>query len=64
MHSSKFHGSKFDEDLGEFLDKAYRIVAIMGVPTKEKVELVAYQLKGLPKVWYNQWVDERGIEVG
>ena len=29
----------------EFIEKVHRIVALMGVPSHEQVELVAYQLK-------------------
>lgn len=34
------------------------------MPPNEKTDLMAYQLKGITKVWYAQWVDERGEEVG
>lgn len=35
----------------------------MGVSSKEKAELVAYQLKWVMKIWYEQWVEERGLGV-
>lgn len=47
----------------KLIDKAYRIVSIMGVPSKEKVELVAYQLKCMDKVLYDLCIEERGEEV-
>lgn len=50
MNPLKYHGSKVDEDPMEFIDEAYWIVAIMGVPPNEKVELVAYQIKVIAKV--------------
>lgn len=50
MNPPKYHGSKVDEDPMEFIDKAYRIMVIVGVPLKEKAELVAYKLKGVEKV--------------
>jgi len=37
---------------------------IMGVTSVEKVELAAYQLKGVAQVWYNQWKAERPEDVG
>lgn len=43
----------------EFIDEAYRIITVMGVPQEEKVELGAYQLKGMAKVWFDQWEDAR-----
>lgn len=35
MNPLEYHGSKVDEDPIEFLNEAYRIVASMGVPSKE-----------------------------
>ena len=48
----------------DFIEECYRIVAIMGVPPNEKAELVAYQLKGVARVWFDQWVDNRGADAG
>ena len=48
----------------KFIKECYRIVAIMGVPPHEKAELVAYQLKGVAIVWFDQWVNNRGDDVG
>ncbi|WMV46728.1 hypothetical protein MTR67_040113 [Solanum verrucosum] len=56
-----FHGSKVDEDPHEFIDDAYKIIEIMGVSMVEKVELATYQLKGVAKVWFNQWKEKRVI---
>lgn len=64
MNPPKYHVSKVDEDLVEFLDKAYCIMIVMGVPPNKKVELVAYGLKGITKVWYDQRVDKRGKKEG
>src|SRR5688572_23777889 len=36
----------------------------MGVPPNEKAQLVAYQLKGVARVWFDQWVDNRGANAG
>ncbi|XP_055824674.1 uncharacterized protein LOC129893202 [Solanum dulcamara] len=45
MNPLEFNGSKLDEDPMEFIDEVYQIMAIMGVPPKEKAEIVVYQLK-------------------
>lgn len=50
MNLPEYHGSKVNKDPVKFINKAYHIVAIIGVPLNEKAELVAYQLKGMPKV--------------
>lgn len=54
MSPPEFHGPKMEEELVEFIDEAYRIVAIMGIPSEEKAELVAYQLHGVANIWYKQ----------
>ena len=33
----------------------------MGVSSKEKVEVAAYQPKDIAQVWYGQWKDERQV---
>ncbi|XP_049364235.1 uncharacterized protein LOC125828989 [Solanum verrucosum] len=47
MNPLEFYGSKLEEDPQEFIDKAYKVLAIMGVNPVEKAELAAYQLKGV-----------------
>lgn len=63
MNPPKYHGSKVEENPVEFNDEIYRIVVVTRVPSEEKVELVAYQLKGVAKVWYDQWIEKRGEKV-
>src|SRR5688572_2564249 len=36
----------------------------MGVSASEKVELAAYQLKGLAQIWLNQWKTSRVLDDG
>ncbi|KAH0652607.1 hypothetical protein KY289_030285 [Solanum tuberosum] len=43
---------------------ASRVLVIMGVNPGEKAELVAYQLKGVFQVWYNQWKEARLVGAG
>lgn len=62
MNPPKYHGSKVDEDPTEFIDEAYRTMAITRGPSEEKTELMTYQLKDM--VWYDQWVEERGQRAG
>lgn len=49
---SEFQGSKMENDPVDSIDEAYHIITIVGVPSKEKAKLVAYQLKGLSKISY------------
>ncbi|MDV3186358.1 MAG: retrotransposon gag domain-containing protein [Candidatus Phytoplasma australasiaticum] len=60
MNPLKFHGSKVDENPQEFIDEVYKVLSIIGVNSKEKMELVAYQLNGVAQVWFTQWKMERG----
>ncbi|WMV29515.1 hypothetical protein MTR67_022900 [Solanum verrucosum] len=53
MNLPEFHGSKVYEDPQEFIDDIYKIVGIIGLSTVE-IELVAYQLKGVARVWFEQ----------
>ena len=63
MNPPEFEGSKVVEDPIQFIEECYRIVAIMGVPPNKKAKLVAYQLKGVARVWLDQWVDNRGAGI-
>lgn len=50
MNSSKLYGSKVEEDPNEFIDKAYKVLEIMGVSFIEKGELDSYQLKQVSQI--------------
>lgn len=58
MNQFKLHGSKVDENPLEFIDEVFRVVSIRKVSPNEKVELAAYELKGVARIWYDQWKDE------
>jgi len=36
----------------------------MGVTLVESIELVAYQLKAVDKIWYKQWKEDRVVDGG
>ncbi|WMV25054.1 hypothetical protein MTR67_018439 [Solanum verrucosum] len=59
MNPRTFYGSKVEEDPQEFVNEVYKVLAIMGVTPVEKVELDAYQLKGIAQVWHDQWKEAR-----
>ena len=61
MNLPRYYGSKANEDPQEFIEEIFKIIDIMGVATNKKDELVAYQLKGLAQIWYNQWKASRII---
>src|SRR5688572_7462349 len=52
MNPPEYHGSKVDEDPQAFIDAIARVVTIMGVTSKEKAELAAYQFKGVAQIWF------------
>lgn len=57
MNPPEFHGSKVYA-LMDLINEAHRIITMIWVPSEEKAKLVAYQLNGVVKIWYEQWVDE------
>lgn len=60
----QFYGSKIEEDPSDFIDEFYKVLAIIGVTLEDKAQLVAYQLKGVAQVWYNQWKQGRTVGEG
>ena len=59
MNPPTFYGSKVEEDPQEFIDEIDKILYAMGLSISEKAELATYQLKGVAKIWYVQWRDNR-----
>ncbi|WMV38030.1 hypothetical protein MTR67_031415 [Solanum verrucosum] len=53
-----------EEDPQEFIDEMYNVLMIMGVTPVENEELLAYQLKDVAQAWFNQWKEERVVDVG
>lgn len=52
------------EDPEEFVEEVYKIIDAIRVTLVEKMELYAYQLKGLYQVLYPQWKRNRLVGVG
>ena len=44
MNPLEFTGSKVEEDPNGFIDEVYKTFAIIGLTSREKAELAAYQL--------------------
>lgn len=53
MCTPEFYDSKVNKDPQNFINKVYRIMVIMSIPLEEKVELVACQLEGVARMWYD-----------
>lgn len=49
MKPPEFHGSKMDVDPQEFIDEAYKIMAIMGVSQIRMLSLCPINLRASPK---------------
>ncbi|TMX03198.1 hypothetical protein EJD97_017733 [Solanum chilense] len=64
MHPPIFLGSTVGQDPQEFLDGVYKVMSAMGVTSREKAELVSYQLWEVYQVWYAQWKDNSPVESG
>ena len=54
MNPPEFSGSKVEEDPNGFIDEVYKSLVIMGLTSREKAELVAYQLKDVVQILYEQ----------
>lgn len=44
INPPEFYHSKMNDDPEEFIDEVYNVLVVMGVSSKEKAELVGYQL--------------------
>ncbi|XP_049391580.1 uncharacterized protein LOC125856017 [Solanum stenotomum] len=64
MNPPVFLGSRVGENPQEFLDEVYKIVNAIVVSSREKAELVSYQLKKVVQVWLTQWKNNRPFEAG
>ena len=64
MNPPTFFGSKVEEDPQGFIDEVFKVLEAMSVSSQEKVELAAYQLKGVAQVWYEQLKEGRPIREG
>jgi len=56
--------TKVEEYPQEFIDEVYKVLAIVGVTSVEKVELASYHLKWVAQIWFNQWKEARPVEAG
>ncbi|XP_049358595.1 uncharacterized protein LOC125823240 [Solanum verrucosum] len=64
MNPPEFYGSKVEEDPNGFIEEVYKILAIIGVTSRDKAELAAYQLKDVAQMRYEQWKDVGPVEAG
>ena len=54
MNPPSFSGSSISENPENFIEELKRVFHVMHVVDAERVELVAYQLKGIARVWFDQ----------
>ena len=59
MNPPSFIGSSVTNDLENFVEVLQKIIDILHVVDAERVELAAYQLKGISRVWFDQWKRNR-----
>ena len=50
MNTSEFSNSKVEEDPNRFINKVYKILAIMALTSKEKAELAVYILRDVAQI--------------
>ena len=59
MNPLSFIGSNTNEDPENFIEEFKKIFEVMNVVDVERVELAAYELKGVYRTWFDQWKDRR-----
>ncbi|WMV30455.1 hypothetical protein MTR67_023840 [Solanum verrucosum] len=59
MNPPDFTGSSVTEDSKNFMEDLQKVFEVMHVTDVERVELAAYQLKGVARIWYDQWKKSR-----
>uniref|UniRef100_M1DFE4 Retrotransposon gag protein n=1 Tax=Solanum tuberosum TaxID=4113 RepID=M1DFE4_SOLTU len=59
MNPPSFTGSSVTEDPENFIEELKRVFDVMHVAESERVELPAYQLKGVARIWFDQWKQNR-----
>lgn len=57
MNALEFYGSKVEEDANGLIDGFQKVLEITRVSSFENVKVVAYQLKDVSQIWYDQWKD-------
>ncbi|XP_049344680.1 uncharacterized protein LOC125809052 [Solanum verrucosum] len=55
MNSPNFTGSSVTEDPENFVEELQKVFEIIHIADVERVELDAYQLKGVARIWFDQW---------
>ncbi|WMV28602.1 hypothetical protein MTR67_021987 [Solanum verrucosum] len=59
MNPPSFTGSSVTENSENFIEELKRVFDVMQVAESERVELDAYQLKGVARIWFDQWKKNR-----
>nr|AAT39945.1 Putative polyprotein, identical [Solanum demissum] len=59
MNPPSFTGSSVTEDPENFIEELKSVFDVMHVAKSERVELAAYQLKGVARIWFDQWKKNR-----
>ncbi|WMV18850.1 hypothetical protein MTR67_012235 [Solanum verrucosum] len=59
MNPLDFTRSSVTEDPKNFVEELEKVFEVMHVADAEQVELVAYQLNGVTRIWYDQWKKSR-----
>ncbi|WMV51157.1 hypothetical protein MTR67_044542 [Solanum verrucosum] len=62
MNPLVFMGSKVEGDPHNFIDNMWKILKVMHVIETEGFKLVAYQLKNVENILYEQWEESRDEE--
>lgn len=59
MNPPSLIGSSVTEDSENFIEELNRIFDVMHVIEAKRVELAAYKMKGVSRIWLDRWKDNR-----
>ncbi|WMV37193.1 hypothetical protein MTR67_030578, partial [Solanum verrucosum] len=63
MNPPSFTGSSVTADPKNFIEELKRVFDVMHIVDAERVELPAYQMKGVTRIWFDQWKKNRVEDV-
>ncbi|WMV42358.1 hypothetical protein MTR67_035743 [Solanum verrucosum] len=59
MNPPSFTCSSVTENLENFVEKLQKVFEIMHIVDTERVELAAYQMNDVARIWFDQWKKNR-----
>ena len=62
MNPPRFTGSSVTKDPENFIQELKSLFDVMHIVNAYRVEMVAYQMKGVARIWFDQWKKNRVVD--